>query len=170
MTNISSGLTDLDVREAMARLVTGVTVVTTHGADGDAGTTINSFTMITLEPPTVMICLNTRNRGYAAVAESGRFAVNVLSGSQAWIAELFATPGLSQHERFARLDTTRAGTGCPIIAGAASWLDCTVTEARRIGTHGVFFAEVKDAGVDRLDEVPLVYFRRSMHPLRHSTA
>lgn len=155
-----------DVRAAMSRIVSGVAVATTKDVDGPAGMTISSFISITLDPPTVLICLNTSNRGYAAVRRAGCYAVNVLAGSHRWIAALFATPGLANDERFRRVEHRTVATGSPILAGAAAWMDCAVTEVNHIGTHGLFFGRVIAAGQDELDEVPLAYYQREMYPLR----
>jgi flavin reductase (DIM6/NTAB) family NADH-FMN oxidoreductase RutF len=155
-----------DLRAAMSRLVTGVVIATARTAEGPVGMTINSFTSITLEPATVLICLNTRNRGYDAVLESGSYAVNILGGSHARIATLFATPGLSQEERFRLVQSSSMVTGSPIITGAAAWMDCRVNDVQHVGTHGLFFGEVVAAGQDELDEVPLAYYQRDMYPLQ----
>ena len=66
MTAAAAGVNQNDLRAAMSRLVTGVVVATAKTPSGPVGMTINSFTSITLEPATVLICLNTRNRGYEA--------------------------------------------------------------------------------------------------------
>lgn len=154
-----------DLRAAMSRMVTGVVVATTSTPDGPVGMTLNSFTSISLDPPIVLICLNTRNRGYQAITDSGTYAVNILAGSHRWIAELFATPGLSQETRFARVDHRPRLTTAPVFAGSAAWLDCVVTQVQHMGTHGLFFARVVAAGQDEFDEVPLAYYRRAMYPL-----
>lgn len=154
-----------DLRGAMSRLVTGVVLATARSTEGPVGMTINSFTSITLEPATVLICLNSRNRGYDAVKEAGAYGINILGGSHAKIAQLFATPGLSQEERFRRIDWEPRVTGAPIVSGAAAWMDCKVVDVQHMGTHGLFFAEVIAAGQDELDEAPLAYYQRRMHPL-----
>ncbi|MFT4211931.1 MAG: flavin reductase family protein [Microbacterium sp.] len=150
----------------MSRLVTGVVVATTKGAEGPVGMTINSFTSITFAPATVLICLNMKNRGYQEVLDSGVYAANILAGSHRWIAELFATPGMSHQQRFERVDHSPRLTGSPIIQGAAAWMDCRVVDVERRGTHGLFFAEVVAAGQDEFDEVPLAYYQRAMYPLQ----
>ncbi|MFT3874191.1 MAG: flavin reductase family protein [Nocardioides sp.] len=154
-----------DVREAMSRLVTGVVVATTQTRKGPFGMTINSLTSITFEPPIVLICLNTANRGYQAILESGSYAANILGGSHQWIARRFATPGLSNKQRFDGVETRVATTGSPIIRAAAGWLDCRVVDIQYLGTHGLFFGQVAAAAQDELDEVPLAYYQRKMYPL-----
>lgn len=155
-----------DVRAAMSRLVTGVIVATTQADSEPVGITINSFTSITFDPPTVLICINTHNRAYDAVKQSRSYAVNVLGGSHGQIATLFATPGLSQTARFRQVDHGSAVTGAPVIKGAASWMDCRVVDLQHKGTHGLFFGEVAAAGEDELTEAPLAYYQRDMYPLR----
>ncbi|RGE20050.1 flavin reductase family protein [Leucobacter sp. wl10] len=154
-----------DLRGAMSRLVTGVVLATARTEEGPVGMTINSFTSITLDPATVLICLNTRNRGYEAVKEAGAYCVNILGGSHGKIAQLFATPGMSQEERFSRVEWEPRVTGAPVVTGAAAWMDCRVVDLQHRGTHGLFFGEVVAAGQDELDETPLAYYQRDMYPL-----
>ncbi len=53
-------MTTLDIaqlKDAMSRFTTGVTVVTTHHAGTDYGMTCNSFNTVSLDPPMVMWCI-----------------------------------------------------------------------------------------------------------------
>jgi flavin reductase (DIM6/NTAB) family NADH-FMN oxidoreductase RutF len=154
------------LREAMSRLITGVAVVTTHIPEGNVGITVSSFTSVSLEPPTVLVCLNTAGRAYSAILAVGSYAVNILGGSQAWLAKRFATPGISQEERFRELDLLTSLTGSPLIEGSVAWLDCRVRHNYRVGTHGIVVAEVVAAGIDPGGEAPLTYYQRVLEPFR----
>lgn len=160
-----SAVNPYDLRGAMSRLVTGVVLATTHTKEGPVGMTVNSFTSITLDPATVLICVNTRNRGYEAIKEARGYGVNILGGSHGNIAQRFARPGLSQEDRFSNVSWVTKITGSPIVDGAAAWMDCRVVDIQHMGTHGLFFGEVVAAGQDELDESPLAYYQRDMYPL-----
>lgn len=154
------------LRDVMARYITGVSIVTAPTGRGITGVTVSSFTSVTLDPPRVLVCLHAGGRGYAAVEEQGCYAINVLSGSQAPLGRRFATPGLSDEERFRWLELNYAITGSPLIAGSAAWLDCRVAEAIQVGTHKIVIGTVLAAGSDPAGEPPLVYHQRVMSVLR----
>jgi 3-hydroxy-9,10-secoandrosta-1,3,5(10)-triene-9,17-dione monooxygenase reductase component len=154
------------LREAMSRLVTGVAVVTARAPEGNIGLTVSSFTSVSLEPPTVLVCLNTAGRAYAAIIAAGSYAVNILGGSHGWLAKRFSVPGLGQDERFRDLDLFTSLTGSPLVEGTVAWLDCAVRHDYKVGTHGIVVAEVMAAGIDAGGEVPLAYYQRALEPFR----
>ena len=48
-----------EFRDAMGHFATGVTVVTSVGADGaPVGTTANAVTSLSLEPPLILVCFD----------------------------------------------------------------------------------------------------------------
>jgi flavin reductase (DIM6/NTAB) family NADH-FMN oxidoreductase RutF len=157
---------DSKLRDVMSRYITGVAVVTTPREDAETGVTVNSFTSVSLEPPTVLVCLHAGGRVAAAVARSGCYAINILSGSQAGLARRFATPGLDDEARFRWLELNHAVTGSPLLAGVAAWLDCRVQHSVTVGTHEIFIGTVLAAGVDIAGEAPLIYHQRALGPLR----
>lgn len=155
-----------EFQRVMSRYITGVSVVTTTGPGGPLGLTVNSFTSVSLEPATVLVCLNCAGRVYHAVEASGCYAINILGGAQARLASRFAHPGLDHAERFRWLELEQAVTGCPLIIGSAAWLDCRVRDKQDVHTHGIFIADVVAAGTDPWQEAPLLYYQRSMAPMK----
>lgn len=154
------------LKTVLARYVTGVAVVTALSRTGHIGATVNSFTSVTLDPPTVLVCLNTTGRACPAVLAAGGFAMNILSGSQAHLAQRFASPGLSEEERFRWLDLNYAISGSPLIVGSSAWLDCRVRESFLVGTHRIVLGDVVAAGTDPAGEAPLFYYQRALRPLQ----
>src|SRR5262252_8738635 len=70
-------------RQAMGSFPTGVTVVTVASDDSNMhGTTVNSFSSVSLDPMLVLVCLNETSRGADLIERAGAFAVNVLSAGQ----------------------------------------------------------------------------------------
>lgn len=145
----------------MSRLLSGVAVVTSFDDGSFTGTTVSSFVSVSLDPPTVLVCLNRISRGAQVVSVSGVFCVNLPPGSQVAVAAACTKPVLSQAERFRDVRTHTAVTGAPVITGTLSWLDCTVIDLRQVGTHVVVVA----AGSSVSPEPPLSYYDRQMHPL-----
>ena len=74
-----------------ARLIaSGVTAVTTALEGRFRGVTVNAFTAVSLEPPLVLIALATETTSCEMIAESGIFAVNILSEEQEFLSERLA--------------------------------------------------------------------------------
>jgi flavin reductase (DIM6/NTAB) family NADH-FMN oxidoreductase RutF len=144
-------------RNAMGQLASGVTVVTTRAGEEDHGFTATSFTSVSLDPMLVLVCVLKGQRGHDMIAESGRFAVNLLSAAQQDLGVRFAT-ALESH-RFQDLVLLRAETGSPILPHTLAWVDCTVRHAYPGGDHTIFVGDVVAGEVPGSQE-PLVYYDR----------
>jgi 3-hydroxy-9,10-secoandrosta-1,3,5(10)-triene-9,17-dione monooxygenase reductase component len=70
------------LRDICGLFVTGVTVVTSVADGRPVGTTVNSFTSVSLDPPLILFCLHKQSRLRRALAESEMFTVNFLAGRQ----------------------------------------------------------------------------------------
>lgn len=146
-------------KRAMSQFASGVTVVTTRYNQTPLGVTVSSFSSLSLEPPLVMVSLNKKLFTHRAIAESGIFAVNVLSVQQLEIAIRFAGMRSEIKDRFAGLKTQTAITGSPILPESLAWIDCTVWAMYEGGDHTIFVGEVRDLSVSDLD-MPLLYYKR----------
>ena len=79
-----------DFKHAMRHVPTGVTVVTSFKDDEPRGITVNAFASVSMEPPSLLICINRAARSYLYISSSRVFCVNVLAGNQRHLAERFA--------------------------------------------------------------------------------
>ena len=81
-------------RAVLGRFVTGVTVVTTlDDASGTAqpfGTTVNSFSSVSLDPPLVLITIGRERSIHPVLARTCRFAVNILAEEGQGLSDCFA--------------------------------------------------------------------------------
>ncbi len=143
-------------RAVLGRYATGVTIVTTRGADSrPAGLTVNSFTSVSLDPPLVLFCLDRAAGSGPAFAASDCFAVNILATGQAQVSARFADPVAA---RFVNDGILAWETGAPILAEALAALDCRVHARHDGGDHVILVGRVLRAEVLR-DSPPLVYWR-----------
>ncbi|MCP3705906.1 flavin reductase [Paraburkholderia sp. CNPSo 3274] len=149
-------------RDAMAGLGAAVNIVTTDGDAGRAGCTASAVCGVTDEPPTLLVCINRTSRNNAILRENGRLCVNVLAADQREVATRFATKDMDMAERFALAEWYRLETGAPALRGAVSSFDCHIARTTEVGTHTVFFCEIKAArmvgGRDGL-----IWFGRAFH-------
>src|SRR5215472_1649980 len=60
------------------RFAAGVTVVTAAGDEGYMGITVSAFSLVSLDPPLVLVCINEFSPLLDAIRSSGAFAVTIL--------------------------------------------------------------------------------------------
>jgi len=148
-----------EFRTVMGHFSTGVTVVASRKPDGDpVGLTVNAFTSVSLEPPTVLVSLHKDAAGYDPLLKVGHFGVSILSAQQHDLACRFAEE--DPDERFLGLDVEVGALGSPLIKGALAWLECRVQEVFPGGDHDIVLGEVVDCGGRKGD--PLLFFRGSL--------
>lgn len=128
------------LRNAFGSFMTGVTVVTAYGQDGDPiGFTANSFTSVSLDPPMVLVCLAKTSKNYAALVSASGFAVNILSETQIDVSNTFARP---VEDRFATVDWEKGPHGSPILADVSAWFDCAMHKTVEAGDHVILIGTV----------------------------
>lgn len=87
-------------RAALRRLASTVAVVTAGEGDAAMGMTATAVTSLSLEPASMIVCINRGTRLHRAVTESGAFRVTWLEADQSSIAVAFSTAGMSVEDRF----------------------------------------------------------------------
>ncbi|GGV01185.1 flavin reductase [Kitasatospora herbaricolor] len=141
---------DPDLRSAARMLPTGVTVVTGGRGSTVHAMTVNSFTTVSLGPPTVLFCLQDKARLYARIADTGAFTVNVLAGDQKDLARRFATSGRPDGPAgLGDVPLGRAPGGGLLIDGALGWFECRDARFVPAGDHLLVLGEVASCGVLR---------------------
>ncbi|HEY9389187.1 MAG TPA: flavin reductase family protein [Mycobacteriales bacterium] len=143
---------------AMRRMVSGVTVVTTRHDGRPWGMTVNAFSSVCAEPPTVLVCVNNRTATAADIRRDGRFAVNLLSQDQLFVSRLCAKPGQVKYldDHTVSPDELPAGVTMPVLRDSLATFDCVVGEARPVGTHLVVIGTV-EAIITPPSRTPLLY-------------
>jgi flavin reductase (DIM6/NTAB) family NADH-FMN oxidoreductase RutF len=147
-------LTSDEFREVISHFASGVTVITARQDGRDYGTTASAVTSLSLDPPMLLICMNKQSETGRAVAQSGRFGVNILGANQIDLAERFARKG---GDKFAGVPVAAGKWEEPLFDEALATLECRVAEETTGGTHYVFLAEV-ESGAAR-GGTPLAYFK-----------
>lgn len=145
------------MREAMSRFCSGLTVVTgMDPSNGEPiGFTCQSFSSLSLEPPLIMIAPSRTSRTWARISETGAFTVNVLAEHQEWVSRTFGRPITN---KFASVPWRLGSTGAARIASSAAWVDCTVHAQYDGGDHHIIVGAVKGLDVSRYDR-PLLFHR-----------
>lgn len=140
-------------RDAISLFATGVAVITSKGDGGPAGMTASAVTSLSLDPVLLLVCISSRLPTHDLLAESGRFAVNVLGEDDGALAVRFATPGVDKFSGVAHVDRG----GVPVLAQAIAYFVCDVDQRLPGGDHSIFIGAVKQLGL-RPNSRPLLYF------------
>lgn len=143
-------------RRLMSAFPTGVAVVTAvDGAGQPHGLTCTSLTSVTLQPPTLLVCLGESSGTLAAIRQAGHFAVNLLHDRARRAAEVFSTPVPDRFSQVTWRPSMR--TGQPLLlADAFAYAECTVVGVSLVGDHAVVLGQVVAIEQSTTD-VPLMY-------------
>lgn len=149
-------------KAVLGRFPTGVTVVTTTDGDTLHGMTANAVTSVSLQPPLVLVCVDRSAGLHDLLLATRRFAVTVLSAGQEPVSTWFASPRRPHgRDQFDDVDWRPAPvTGCPVLLGGLSYVDCWLAHAYDGGDHTIAVGEVADLGQLGGDE-PLVWYAGS---------
>jgi flavin reductase (DIM6/NTAB) family NADH-FMN oxidoreductase RutF len=155
-------------KQALASFASGVTVITVWDGEGRPyGMTANAFSSVSVDPLTVLICLNRNSRTYSDVCARGRFGVNILQRSAIEISTYCSRPGIDKHLLPEWINPPQADQQPPVLADALAYLDCSVETEMHAGTHAVILGQVGAVGlVEHGDVAPLLYFRGRYHELK----
>ncbi|MFF7160787.1 flavin reductase family protein [Streptomyces sp. NPDC008086] len=137
----------------MSRLATGVSVITTCSGNSPIGMTASAVSALSLDPLQLLVCIGNHLYTRTAIAEHGRFAVNVLGEHSEPLARNFA---VSKRDKFAGIETLDEH-GVPVLKDAIAAVVCDVAEALPGGDHTIFVGDVRHCE-HRVDGRPLLYF------------
>ncbi|MGC1381570.1 MAG: flavin reductase family protein [Candidatus Baltobacteraceae bacterium] len=146
-------------KHAMRHVPTGVTVVTSLREGEPRGITVNSFASVSLEPPSLLICINREARSYLFISSSRVFCVNVLAGEQRALAEHFS--GKVRERQFAEIGYAVDVTGAPVLRDAIAHFDCEVAQEYQVGSHSIIVGRVLSCNAR--PGSPLGYFNGGFH-------
>jgi len=153
-----------DFRAALRQFPSGVTIVTLRVGDEVHGLTVSAFASISPSPPLVMVAIDHRHHAHEMLEREGVvLGINILHEGQRELSDRFAW--VKDEDRFAVGRWTTAATGAPLLADAAAWLDCTIHSSTPAGSHTIFVAEVRAAGVAVAERPPLIYWCRGYRAL-----
>ncbi|WP_214473663.1 alpha/beta fold hydrolase [Mesorhizobium sp. dw_380] len=150
-----TGFDSGEFRRALGSFLTGVTIVTTIGPEGEPrGFTANSFTSVSLDPPLVLVCIAHKASGHPVFATAKSFAINVLNEDQKAASGVFASKAI---DKFASAAWHPGRTGSPVLDGSVAAFDCDMERLVEAGDHSILIGRVRDFGHN--SSQPLGYCR-----------
>ncbi|MFM8909888.1 MAG: flavin reductase family protein [Gemmatimonadota bacterium] len=144
------------VRAALARFASGITVLTMRDAAGtDLGMTATAFTSLSLDPPLILACVDAKATMATPLVEGAAFAVHVLREDQEQLSRRFAA---TTGDRFANLTLERSPDGTPLLPDTLMRMECTAVARHPGGDHHIIVGRPQRVTVAAIGE-PLLYFR-----------
>ena len=155
----------MEFRRALGHFVTGVTVVTYAPEDGSEfrGTTVNSFTSVSLEPPLVLVSLAKTSRSSAAIKPGVGYSINVLHHGQRDLAMHFA----GRPDPATRVEWEER-SGVPHLAEAGAYFRCVARDVHDAGDHVLVVGLVQEFQAH--GHPPLLFYRGAFELLREASA
>ena len=141
-------------RQAMRRFPAAVSVITTRWKGADCGMTATAVTSLSMDPPSILVCVNRSSGFHAHLEEADCFCVNVLREGQHSISANFGGAKPSA-ERFSEGDW-REQHGLRYLADAQAVIFCKKSAVFIHATHSIVVGEA--TGLILHDQVaPLLY-------------
>ena len=159
----SNPLDSRALRNAFGAFATGVTVITTRGADGrDYGLTANSFSSVSLEPPLLLWCLGDNTDCYQGFQGADYYAIHILGARQQGVSNLFASKGA---DKFSSVALERGPGDIPMLCESVARFVCKSVYKYPGGDHVIHVGEVIDFSV--ADDEPLLFHKGQYRELSH---
>ena len=144
-----------DFRLAMRRVASTVNVISLNVDGRPMGVTATAVSSLSMDPPSLLVCINRAASVHASMSDMEAFRVNILHRDQEDIASMFADRKM---EKLRFVDGWELGADEPprLIDAQASVL-CRRIDCHQFGTHSIFIGVIEDVRV-RDDVSPLLYW------------
>jgi flavin reductase (DIM6/NTAB) family NADH-FMN oxidoreductase RutF len=113
---------------ALRRFAGGVSIITAGRGDEITGATIASLTLLSVEPPRLLINISRESSAFPLMVRHGWFGINILGSDQLDLADRFSTPQLTGRQRFEGVAWAPGSSGVPLLQHAQAAIECEVDE------------------------------------------
>jgi flavin reductase (DIM6/NTAB) family NADH-FMN oxidoreductase RutF len=145
----------VDMRQALRRLAKAVVVITCRHEGQRFAMAATAVSELSMDPPSLLICVNRTASLYAPLAAGADFCVNILHSSHETISAA-CSGKLKGEARFEQGRWATSELGLPYLEDAQASFVCRNDRQVDYGTHGIFIGQVVElmhhGAVD-----PLVY-------------
>ena len=141
-------------RLALRRLASAVAVVTCRDGQRRHAMTATAVTAMSMQPPSMLVCVNRAAAFHAAISRCPEFAINILHRDQVRVS--MECGGKAHGEDRFGSGVWDEENGTPVLAHAQARIVCLREEQFDYGSHTIFIGRVVAAGIDG-DVDPLIY-------------
>ena len=143
------------LRIGLRGLAKAVTVISCCEGGTRYAMTATAVNELSMDPPSMIICVNKNASLYAALAAGTDFAISVLQASQKDISALCSSKAKGE-ARFAMGAWRTSTLGPPYLQDAQASFICRNVTRTEFGTHGIFVGQVEQVHLWARNN-PLVY-------------
>ena len=147
-------MSDDPIKDVLRRLRYGLYVLTSRNGEEVNAMTCNWLTQVSFTPRLLAVGLQKTSFTHGLVEQGQVFAVNVFLSSDAESVKRFTKGRAKNPDKMKDAAYHPAPlTGCPILDGAAAYLECKVVAVYDPGgDHSIVVGEVVGAGVEKPGE------------------
>ncbi|GLQ36339.1 flavin oxidoreductase [Amylibacter marinus] len=147
------------LRDAFAKFATGVCVITTRGATGPIGITVNSFASVSLDPALVLWSLAKSSNRFGVFAQATHCAIHILAADQMQGCMDFT----KRADAFDNFKTEYNTHGVPVIQDCLASFECSAHAVHDGGDHSIFVSKVDRVTTTKENHMkePLVFFNKA---------
>jgi flavin reductase (DIM6/NTAB) family NADH-FMN oxidoreductase RutF len=139
---------------ALRRLASAVAVVTCRDGQTRHAMTATAVNAMSMQPPSMIVCVNRTSAFHAAISAAGNFAINILNRNQEQISA--GCGGKARGEDRFGLGGWSDENGVPVLPDAQARIICAREQRFEYGSHTIFLGRVTSVGIH--GEVdPLIY-------------
>jgi len=143
-------------RTSVSMFATGIVVLTCEDDDGQVhGMTVNSFTSVSLDPPTVLVSLKP-GKAHRLISRNGRYGACILNEAQQSFSAHFS--GRPQESLLPDFVVRKQ---LPTLRNCLAWFECETVEKVQIHDHTLFVAQVTACGSE--GGAPLMFYGSRYH-------
>jgi flavin reductase (DIM6/NTAB) family NADH-FMN oxidoreductase RutF len=139
---------------ALRRLASAVAVVTCRDGATRHAMTATAVNAMSMQPPSMIVCVNRSTAFHAAISRAGDFAINILHRSQVRVS---IDCGGKAHgeDRFGGGEWGEEN-GVPVLGRAQARIVCAKEDRFDYGSHTIFLGRVTAVGIHGAVD-PLIY-------------
>lgn len=131
-------------RSAMRGVIGNCSLITTGTGDEANGLIVTSAVSLSIEPPTLLVCVNRQSSSFAVLKAAGYFGWSCLGAAHQDVAERFSgVTGVRGPDRYDGAAWETAVTGARLLVGAPTAFDCTIEEMIDRATHTIIIGRVQ---------------------------
>lgn len=147
----------LALKNGMRRLASGVSILAARGLDGASfAMTVSSVTSVSIDPPSLLVCVNCETSICPVLSPGTAFTINVLAQRHREVSIVCAS-GIQGEERFETGHWLRPEGRAPQLADAEAAFYCTVGKIMTYGTHNIIVGEIAEVQTAESAPDPLIY-------------
>lgn len=129
---------------AMRELAGGVSIISAGHGEGRCGFVATSVSSLSLDPPTLIVCVNRSSSSWPALRTAQCFGVSVLAQSHRELADRFTgSTGADGAKRYDAGQWVVLHTGAPLLSDALASFDCVVEDTIERHSHAIVIGRVE---------------------------